>query len=241
MVRTPCCDQNGMKKGTWTPEEDRKLVAYVTRYGCWNWRQLPKFAGLKRCGKSCRLRWMNYLRPNVKRGNYTHEEEETITRLHASLGNNPRARAGDSSYPQEVTSRQKSRRDEDQNRDDPIIEDAKPGESSYEDAEEKSQSDDKMTKMEVVTTALTKLSPDVLAPPTTDAPEKSNPKDPETLGVHKDKGKESLRKNQRKLLLQNSLKSLKLLTNLNRRGKETTSKGTVTKPILEAESRRNTR
>ncbi|KAF4382569.1 hypothetical protein F8388_015397 [Cannabis sativa] len=87
MVRTPCCDQNGMKKGTWTPEEDRKLVAYVTRYGCWNWRQLPKFAGLKRCGKSCRLRWMNYLRPNVKRGNYTHEEEETITRLHASLGN----------------------------------------------------------------------------------------------------------------------------------------------------------
>ena len=34
MVRTPCCDQNGMKKGTWTPKEDRKLVAYVTRYGC---------------------------------------------------------------------------------------------------------------------------------------------------------------------------------------------------------------
>ncbi|XP_062106227.1 transcription factor MYB14-like [Humulus lupulus] len=87
MVRTPCCDQNGMKKGTWTPEEDRKLVAYVTRYGCWNWRQLPKFAGLKRCGKSCRLRWMNYLRPNVKRGNYSPEEEETITKLHESLGN----------------------------------------------------------------------------------------------------------------------------------------------------------
>ncbi|KAL5581878.1 hypothetical protein UlMin_014320 [Ulmus minor] len=76
-----------MKKGTWTPEEDRMLVAYVTRYGCWNWRQLPKFAGLKRCGKSCRLRWMNYLRPNIKRGNYTKEEEETIIRLHASLGN----------------------------------------------------------------------------------------------------------------------------------------------------------
>ena len=34
-----------MKKGTWTPEEDRKLIAYVTKYGCWNWRQLPKFAG----------------------------------------------------------------------------------------------------------------------------------------------------------------------------------------------------
>lgn len=45
MVRTPCCDKTGLKKGAWTPEEDRKLMAYVTRYGCWNWRQLPKFAG----------------------------------------------------------------------------------------------------------------------------------------------------------------------------------------------------
>ncbi|KAG4208886.1 hypothetical protein ERO13_A03G161200v2 [Gossypium hirsutum] len=87
MVRTPCCDKTGLRKGTWTPEEDRKLMAYVTRYGCWNWRQLPKFAGLARCGKSCRLRWMNYLRPNIKRGSYSKEEEETIIRLHDSLGN----------------------------------------------------------------------------------------------------------------------------------------------------------
>lgn len=76
-----------MRKGTWTPEEDRKLTAYVTRYGCWNWRQLPRFAGLSRCGKSCRLRWMNYLRPNLKRGNYTKEEDELIIKLHESLGN----------------------------------------------------------------------------------------------------------------------------------------------------------
>lgn len=45
MVRTPYCDKSGMKKGTWTIEEDRKLIAYVTKYGCWNWRQLPKYAG----------------------------------------------------------------------------------------------------------------------------------------------------------------------------------------------------
>ncbi|KAF5458415.1 hypothetical protein F2P56_022442 [Juglans regia] len=87
MVRTPRCDKNGLKKGTWTPEEDTKLISYVTRYGCWNWRQLPRFAGLSRCGKSCRLRWMNYLRPNIKRGNYSKEEEEKIINLHESLGN----------------------------------------------------------------------------------------------------------------------------------------------------------
>ncbi|KAK7263592.1 hypothetical protein RJT34_31184 [Clitoria ternatea] len=87
MVRTPSCDKSGMRKGTWTPEEDKKLIAYVTRYGCWNWRQLPRFAGLARCGKSCRLRWMNYLRPNIKRGNFTQEEEECIIRMHKVLGN----------------------------------------------------------------------------------------------------------------------------------------------------------
>ncbi|CAL1393927.1 unnamed protein product [Linum trigynum] len=87
MVRTPSCDENGMRKGTWTAEEDRKLIAYVTRYGCWNWLQIPKFAGLKRCGKSCRLRWMNHLQPNVKRGDYSAEEEETILNLHSTLGN----------------------------------------------------------------------------------------------------------------------------------------------------------
>ncbi|KAK8613379.1 hypothetical protein V6N13_101141 [Hibiscus sabdariffa] len=87
MARTPGCDKSGLRKGTWTPEEDQKLKAYVTRYGCWNWRQLPKFAGLQRCGKSCRLRWLNYLRPNIKRGDYSKEEEETILRLHEKLGN----------------------------------------------------------------------------------------------------------------------------------------------------------
>ncbi|XP_028787774.1 transcription factor MYB14-like [Neltuma alba] len=87
MARTPSCDKSGLKKGTWTPEEDRKLIAYVTRYGCWNWRQLPKYAGLARCGKSCRLRWLNYLRPNVKRGDYTPEEEQLIIQLHHQLGN----------------------------------------------------------------------------------------------------------------------------------------------------------
>nr|GMD35156.1 myb-related protein Myb4-like [Ipomoea batatas] len=87
MVRTPCCDVSGLKKGTWTVEEDKKLAAYISQYGCWNWRQLPKYAGLSRCGKSCRLRWMNYLRPNIKRGNYTQEEDQLILKMHRQLGN----------------------------------------------------------------------------------------------------------------------------------------------------------
>ncbi|XP_058098277.1 transcription factor MYB30-like [Magnolia sinica] len=87
MVRAPCCEKVGLKKGAWTAEEDRKLKAYVEINGPGNWRALPKNAGLLRCGKSCRFRWMNYLRPDVKRGNYSREEEETIIKLHELLGN----------------------------------------------------------------------------------------------------------------------------------------------------------
>ncbi|XP_030528831.1 transcription factor MYB41-like [Rhodamnia argentea] len=87
MGRTPCCDKNGLKKGPWTPEEDRKLIDYIQRHGYGNWRTLPKNAGLQRCGKSCRLRWTNYLRPDIKRGRFSFEEEETIIHLHSLLGN----------------------------------------------------------------------------------------------------------------------------------------------------------
>ncbi|TXG47263.1 hypothetical protein EZV62_026557 [Acer yangbiense] len=52
-----------LRKGTWSPEEDQKLLTYINRYGIWNWTQIPKAAGLLRSGKSCRLRWMNYLKP----------------------------------------------------------------------------------------------------------------------------------------------------------------------------------
>ncbi|CBI37114.3 unnamed protein product, partial [Vitis vinifera] len=87
MGRAPCCEKMGLKKGPWTPEEDQILVNYIHLYGHGNWRALPKQAGLLRCGKSCRLRWTNYLRPDIKRGNFTSEEEETIIELHERLGN----------------------------------------------------------------------------------------------------------------------------------------------------------
>ncbi|RWR89912.1 transcription factor MYB39-like protein [Cinnamomum micranthum f. kanehirae] len=87
MGRSPCCDENGMKKGPWTPEEDTKLVQYIQKHGHGSWRALPKLAGLNRCGKSCRLRWTNYLRPDIKRGKFSTEEEQTILNLHSILGN----------------------------------------------------------------------------------------------------------------------------------------------------------
>ncbi|XP_059664582.1 transcription factor MYB74 [Cornus florida] len=87
MGRAPCCDKNGLKKGPWTPEEDHKLIQHIQLNGPGNWRNLPKNAGLQRCGKSCRLRWTNYLRPDIKRGRFSFEEEETIIQLHSILGN----------------------------------------------------------------------------------------------------------------------------------------------------------
>nr|ASV46333.1 MYB4 [Lilium regale] len=87
MGRAPCCEKMGLKTGPWSPEEDHLLVAYIQRYGHPNWRALPKQAGLLRCGKSCRLRWINYLSPDIKRGNFSEEEEKAIINLHGMLGN----------------------------------------------------------------------------------------------------------------------------------------------------------
>ncbi|KAL8141044.1 hypothetical protein V2J09_007065 [Rumex salicifolius] len=84
---TSCCSKVGLKKGPWTPEEDDVLANYIKTEGEGRWRTLPKRAGLLRCGKSCRLRWMNYLRPSVKRGQIAPDEEDLILRLHRLLGN----------------------------------------------------------------------------------------------------------------------------------------------------------
>nr|UVJ68625.1 MYB [Morella rubra] len=87
MGRSPCCEKVGLKKGPWTPEEDQKLLAYIEEHGHGSWRALPANAGLQRCGKSCRLRWTNYLRPDIKRGKFSLQEEQSIIQLHALLGN----------------------------------------------------------------------------------------------------------------------------------------------------------
>ncbi|GAB4827287.1 hypothetical protein Ancab_034176 [Ancistrocladus abbreviatus] len=87
MGRQPCCDKVGLKKGPWTAEEDKKLINFILNNGQCCWRAVPKLAGLLRCGKSCRLRWTNYLRPDLKRGLLSEYEEKMVVDLHAQLGN----------------------------------------------------------------------------------------------------------------------------------------------------------
>ncbi|XP_061356461.1 transcription factor MYB113-like [Gastrolobium bilobum] len=71
----------------WTEEEDDLLKKCIQQYGEGKWHRVPLLAGLNRCRKSCRLRWLNYLRPNIKRGNFAEEEVEMIVKLHKLLGN----------------------------------------------------------------------------------------------------------------------------------------------------------
>lgn len=76
-----------LKKGPWTAAEDSILTEYVRRHGEGNWNAVQRNSGLARCGKSCRLRWANHLRPNLKKGAFSPEEERLVVELHAQLGN----------------------------------------------------------------------------------------------------------------------------------------------------------
>ncbi|XWS66835.1 hypothetical protein CRYUN_Cryun05aG0235100 [Craigia yunnanensis] len=87
MGRAPCCDKANVTKGPWSPEEDAKMKEYIEKHGTGgNWIAFPQKAGLRRCGKSCRLRWLNYLRPNIKHGEFSDDEGRIICTLFASIG-----------------------------------------------------------------------------------------------------------------------------------------------------------
>ncbi|KAK9742064.1 hypothetical protein RND81_03G145900 [Saponaria officinalis] len=87
MGRAPCCDKSNVKRGPWSPEEDATLKNYLQKNGTGgNWISLPQRAGLRRCGKSCRLRWLNYLRPDIKHGCFTEEEDNTIISMYYKMG-----------------------------------------------------------------------------------------------------------------------------------------------------------
>ncbi|XP_059294155.1 MYB-like transcription factor EOBI [Lycium ferocissimum] len=88
MDKRTCNSQDvEVRKGPWTMEEDLILINYIANHGEGVWNSLARSAGLKRTGKSCRLRWLNYLRPDVRRGNITPEEQLLIMELHAKWGN----------------------------------------------------------------------------------------------------------------------------------------------------------
>ncbi|KAK8322078.1 hypothetical protein V6Z12_A12G141800, partial [Gossypium hirsutum] len=80
-------EEMDVRKGQWTEEEDSMLKAYVTLHGEGHWNSVARFSGLRRTGKSCRLRWLNYLRPAVRRGSITLEEQLLIIQLHSVWGN----------------------------------------------------------------------------------------------------------------------------------------------------------
>ncbi|TKY64279.1 Anthocyanin regulatory C1 protein [Spatholobus suberectus] len=86
MGRRPCCPKE-INKGAWSREEDETLSKYVAIHGEGKWQKVAQNAGLKRCGKSCRQRWLNYLKPGIKRGDISLDEEDMIIRLHRLLGN----------------------------------------------------------------------------------------------------------------------------------------------------------
>ncbi|EMS50213.1 Transcription factor RAX2 [Triticum urartu] len=87
MGRSPCCDRRSVKRGAWSREEDAILTGFVQRFAnAGNWMTLPHKAGLNRCGKSCRLRWLNYLRPALRHGQFTDEEDSLILSLYADIG-----------------------------------------------------------------------------------------------------------------------------------------------------------
>ncbi|KAE9588493.1 putative transcription factor MYB-HB-like family [Lupinus albus] len=76
MGRAPCCDKANVKRGPWSPQEDATLRSYIETHAQY----------LRRCGKSCRLRWLNYLRPDIKHGGFTEEEDSIICTLYSQMG-----------------------------------------------------------------------------------------------------------------------------------------------------------
>ncbi|TKY65155.1 Transcription factor MYB113 [Spatholobus suberectus] len=78
---------SGVRKGAWSKCEDDLLKACVQLYGEGKWHLVPERAGLNRCRKSCRMRWLNYLKPNIKRGDFSEDEIDMLIRLHKLLGN----------------------------------------------------------------------------------------------------------------------------------------------------------
>ncbi|PIA46322.1 hypothetical protein AQUCO_01500085v1 [Aquilegia coerulea] len=80
-------NSSSLKRGKWSEEEDDLLKKCIEKYGEGNWHKVPPRAGLKRCRKSCRLRWCNYLNPNTNRREFSWDEIDLIIKMQKLLGN----------------------------------------------------------------------------------------------------------------------------------------------------------
>ncbi|XP_028763136.1 myb-related protein MYBAS1-like [Neltuma alba] len=81
-----CCNKQKVKEG-YGHLKKMKSLSTTSHLRPWLLELCPKLAGLQRCGKSCRLRWINYLRPDLKRGSFSSQEAALIIELHSILGN----------------------------------------------------------------------------------------------------------------------------------------------------------
>ena len=72
-------------RGSWTAEEDRKILTWVAQTGPRKWsileNQMPG-----RIAKQCRERWCNHLNPNIKTSSWTAEEDQIIFRSIQRIG-----------------------------------------------------------------------------------------------------------------------------------------------------------
>ncbi|XP_027337509.1 transcription factor MYB98-like [Abrus precatorius] len=78
--------KSNMVKGQWTVEEDGLLIQLVEQHGLRKWSHIAKVLP-GRVGKQCRERWHNHLRPDIKKDNWTDEEDKILIQAHGELGN----------------------------------------------------------------------------------------------------------------------------------------------------------
>ena len=76
----------GLVKRSWTPEEDAALVAAVDKYGACRWSIIATHLSTGRVGKQCRERWNNHLCPEVKKSDFSDEDDRAILIGVAELG-----------------------------------------------------------------------------------------------------------------------------------------------------------
>ncbi|MCJ8746831.1 hypothetical protein PDJAM_G00146260 [Pangasius djambal] len=85
IYRWTCVLDPAIKKGPWTKDEDRLLLNAVKKYGCKEWWKI-RLEVPGRTDNSCRDRYLDCLRDDIKRGTWSDEEVELLTKLVEKYG-----------------------------------------------------------------------------------------------------------------------------------------------------------